>query len=332
MTRIVTTRRQRFLPYRYDEHGLAMTVVRCRLEGLRDAPAFDIERHLLDLSGERFNSAELRLAITVEAALLDATFPPTERARPLGQVVVLATCAATRVRRSIVFSDGVLAAGRMETNIELRAQELSGTMDLAPMLVRSTERRGTDDGYASAAWTRVASGRGIEVRIDAARPLHGEYLDTRYESFAEKGPPQFPYATALYQLDCDSDTPVLWLNTDHQRVSAVLEAAGTVGRAARLRDLLFQHIGVSIWTRLFWRSAHAVRETDETLYEWQDAVLARLLPKLYREEPDAESRIEALRDELEQGHADDIAARLDLVLQDDLELAARAETLAEELG
>jgi hypothetical protein len=331
MTRVVTTRRHRFLPYRYDEHGLDMGFVRCQLEGMRDAPAFDTERRVLELSGERFNTAALRLAVTVEAALLEASFPPDERAHPPGRVVVLATCAATRVRRSIILSDGVLAAGRLEGTIELYARDLSGTMELVPMLLRSTERVGADDGYASAAWTRLASGRAIEVRIDAARPLHGEYLDIRYESFAEKGPPQFTYASALYQLDCNGDAPVLWLNTDHQRVAAVLEAAGTVGRAARLRDLLFQHMSVSIWTQLFWRSAHAVVETSETLYEWQDAVLARLLPKLYRDVPDPESRIEALREELDQDRADDVTARLDLVLQDDLEIATRAERLAEEL-
>jgi hypothetical protein len=328
----ITTRRQRFLPYRYDEHGLSLGFVRCRLDGLREAGGFDKDTRILDLSGTRFGTAILRVTVSLDARLLEAAFPADERLRPVGRLLVVVTCTATRLRRAIVLTDGVLAGGTVQGDIELRSRDLFGGVELEPVLVRTADRGDAEDGHASAAWTRLAAGRGMQVRCDAARPLNGEYLDVRYESFREKGVLQFPSPDALYQLDCDGDAPLLWLNTDHQAVCTVLEAQGTVGRAARMRDVLFSQISLVIWTRLFWRTARDVRETGETVHEWQDAVLGKFMHKLYPEAPNYESRVAALVEELRQGQDDELLGRLDLVLQDDVELATRAASLAEELG
>jgi len=333
MTRAITTRRQHFLPYRFDDHALVLRVERCVLDGTRDVTAsYDAERSLLDLSSSRFKAVRLRLGVKVDAEVLASVFPRAEHASPPGQVAVTITCAATRVRRAVVLGTGALTAGVVQGELDLVRKDLHGTVELVPVLVRTSERSEDDDEFATTTGSRLATGRALEVRIDVGRTPRGEYLDIRYESFREQGPPQFPRPDAMYQLDCEGDAPVLWLNLDHSKICSVFDGTGMVGRVARVRDVLFAQISQAVWTRLFWRAARGVQRAGETVHDWEHAVLTRLLPRIYPEVPNHESRIEALRADLD-GDADDLVlARLDGALQDLLEVAACATGLAEELS
>lgn len=160
----------------------------------------------------------------------------------------------------------------------------------------------------------------------------GDFLDVRYKSFREKGPPQFPRIEALYQLEADGEHPILWLDSDHQHVAPVLDDVANVGRMARLREILFDRIQYAVWLRLFQRAARDVSETGEPTYPWQRAVLGKLLPLVYPEIPDQESRMEALQRDLRDDNEHEVLDRLDTGLQEDLELGRIATALAEELS
>lgn len=328
----VATKRLRFLPYRFDDHALALRLDGCVLDGQGDvASSYDEERRLIDLSGARWSTVRVRMSVNLDARLLAEVFPDDERAAPQGRLIVLVTCPPTRLRRGLTLVDGPLAPGVHRAEIELPIRDVQGTVEMVPVLVRAFDRADVDDGFGVTAQSRLASGRPVELRVDAARPPNGEYLDTRYESFREQGPPQFPRPDALHQLDCDGDAPVLWLNLDHAHVHAVLDSVGSVGRVARMRDVVFAQIGQAVWTRLFWRAARSVQRVGETVHEWEEAVLARLLPRVYPDSPDHESRLAALRADLDGDQDDAVLARLDGALQDMLELARSTTALAEEL-
>lgn len=328
-----TKRRSRFLPYRFAESGLMMSVEHCTIDGHREpALPYDAERRLLDLSGSRVASVRVGLQVTCAESLFLEVFPADERGAPKAWVVVTVVCAATRQRRAVVLSDGVAASGTVRGEIEIAVRDTYGTVELTPVMVRQAQRADRDDGFATLAGSRIATGRPIELRVDKLRTPHGEYLDIRYESFGTRGPPQFPRPDALYQLDCDGDEPILWLNLDHARICAIFDAAGNVGRAARVRNVVFAQIAQAVWTRLFWRAARSLERIGESVLPWEDAVLAAWLPHVYPDVRDADSRRAALRADLGANGEDAVMARLDGALQASLEVARCAEALAGELA
>lgn len=333
MTFAMTKRRSRFLPYRFDASALALVVEHCTIDGHREAvPPYDPESRLLDLSGSRVETVRVGLQVTIPADLLAAVFPPDERGAPEARVIVTVLCTTTRLRRAVVLVDGVVAAGALCGELELSRRDVCGTVELVPVMVRRTGRTERDDGFATLAGSRLAAGRPLELRVDKQRPPHGEYLDIRYESFLAKGAPQFPHSDALYQLDCDGDEPVLWLNLDHSQICAVFDGAGNVGRVARVRNVVFAQISQAVWTRLFWRAARTLQRVGETVHAWEDAVLAFWLPRVYPDVRNLESRLAALRTDLDTDADDAVMSRLDGALQAELEVAGRADSLAGELA
>lgn len=329
----MTKRRLRFLPYRFDEQALQLGIEHCTIDGHREAvPPYDAEQRLLDVSGSRIASLRVGLEVAITDALIAEVFPPDERGSPEAGVIVAVVCTSTRLRRAVVLTEGTIAAGPVRGELELSARDAFGTVELTPIMVRRVHRADRDDGFATRAGSRLASGRSLEIRIDKQRPPQGEYLDIRYESFRAKGPPQFPHADALYQLDCDGEEPVLWLNLDHARICAVFDGAGNVGRVARVRNVVFAQIAQAVWSRLFWRAARSLQRVGEAVHAWEHAVLAFWLPRVYPDVRDLESRQAALCADLDADADDLVMARLDGALQAELELASRADSLAGELA
>ncbi len=334
MTFAATTRRVRFLPHRFADGGVTVTLGSYTVDGRSGPARFDPEAYALDLSALRFTTAELQVAVTLADGALDAVLPAAERGAPPAHVAIVVTCDATRIRRAVPLLGPPLATAgaRFEGSVRVVRDELRGAVQLTPVLVRTAPGTGRATGHADTTGARLAAGRPIEVRIDAARSPHGEFLETRYESFATVGAPAFPHPGAMYQLDADGEEPVLWLNTDHPRVCSIVDSPGTVGRAARARDVVFGQISQAVWTRLFWRAARDVDDADEPLYPWQAAVLASLLPRVYPEGVNHESRLVALRADLTAGADHVILGRLDGALQEWLDIAGRATKLEEELA
>jgi hypothetical protein len=321
-----------FLPYRFESSGLAIHPRLCILDGNKELPApFDEERHILDLSAYRLHSVRLVCDVEILPRTLANVFPEDEWAKPIGTLLIVTRCEPTRLRRGRIVVAGELTVGHHEIAIELSHDEIVGSATLTPYLLRGTDRAEVDQ-YASTRGHRIAAGRVAEVRFETIRPPTGEYLDIRYESFKTKGPPQFPNVDALYKLECDGEAPILWLNSDHERVCAVLDDAANVGRMARMRDVLFDQISQSVWLRLFMRAARDVADAGEAVFSWQDAVLARLLPYVYPHVPDQESRISTLVDDLREGNEHDLLDRLDGGLQEWLEIGKHTTALAEEIA
>ena len=324
-------RQQRFLPYRFQEHGLQARVERCTFDrALPAGIAPDVERHLLDLSAQRFESATIELAVTLPTAILTEVVPPAERDAIPARILALVQCHSSRLRVAHVFAPGPTTAATYTGSIQLERDDIAGAVEITFMLVRTERFAATDEGYGVAVGSRLASSRPWEIRFDANIAPRGDYLDVREEDFREAGAARFASPDAMYQLDTDGETPILWLNSKHKRITSVLRSAASVGRVARTRDVAFDRISVSVWIRLFLHAARDVVRGDESA-TWKTAVLRHWLPSLYPEAMNHESRVEELREELADADEGRILGRLDLAIQAESDTARLFESLTDEI-
>jgi hypothetical protein len=326
-----TTRRLRFLPHPFAEHGVELAITSGILDGQRAATSTpDLDRHLFDLAAQRFLTITMRVEAALRPDVLASVLPERERLRPPAAVFVTTRCAATHLREVIPMS-GSLTSGRLACTVSMRRADLLGVVEVGAMLLRTTSADTATEEYAAERGARIASARPWEVRIDAGAPPRGEFLDIRYVDFREADRAQFPNVGALYQLVTAGESPILWINSAHQRVCAALDGTGTSGRVARFRDVAFERLFHAVWLRLFLQSLRDLVRTGEPALAWQDAVLKRWLPPLYPDCADHESRVVAARRDVEDGDELDIIARLDSLLQVDRDTPRLLEVLAEEI-
>lgn len=292
MPRLQTTKRERFLPHEYLKFGLEVRFPKIRLDD-RSVEAGDPSRNLIDLTNSSFETLRIETSVTL---------PPELTSKPADQLAAILTlrCAKTRLRRAITLErvDSSLFRGELA----LDKREVWGSVELVPFALG-------DRGL------RVASARAWELRVDRLREAPGGFLDIRYESFSTVGRPQFPHPNNMFQLEAQSEFPVLWLNRDHQEIQSVLSAVGHTGWRARAREVLFDHIEHMVTLELFWRIADLCRESDELPYDWQASLISRLLPPLFPEYADHASRLRALQEVLAEDQAGELFGRLAAHLQ-----------------
>lgn len=322
MTRLSSARRERFLPYRYARGGVQLTVTSCKLDGDRDV-APDVADQRLDLDGP-WADATLRVCAGVAAP----TFAAIGEGEPpeAFEIALVLRCPATFVRRAVTVELGVVG-GTVERSLALRRDDLSGSASLVAYLVR---KRAHTARPALVRGARLAESRAWEVRIDPPREHHGEYLDVRYKKFSEDETLPLRDRGNLYVLDVDQESPILWINADHQRVAGILDSRGVTGRAARLRESFFDHVAYAVWSQLFVKATTDLlaSDDDETTYPWQDVVLDALLGDVFPEVKGGSARRRRLR----EWHADlpELWRRLDAALQRRNDLASHLAKLAEE--
>ncbi len=304
--RLERTKRERFLPYGYARSALACRVERVALDGHAVESGIDGERHLIELEQTEWRRLSIEGRVDVPQEAMDA-FPEDERGAPPAQLFLVARCARTRLRRA--FTAGASGA----FHLELSHDDVDGALELVPFLTRSTSRQSVP-GFASRAGERVASGRAWEIRITPLREPAGKFLDVRYQRFGDD-PLLSAVADTLYSLEHERDSPILWINADHEKIVAVLGDRGTRGPRARIREVVFDSIAQSVWTQLFVRAALHLADMGELAYEWEDSTLRELLPGMYRSARTHAARVDALRAQLARGELSAVLAALDTELQ-----------------
>jgi hypothetical protein len=324
------TRRERFLPYRYERFGIDLQIGRCVLDGERSMRAINADRHLIDVSEHRFSRVTVEGHVAVPPEVVERVFPADERGEPPGELLITTRCGPSRMRQATVVSRLRKGGASYPFQLTLSRSELLGSAELTPFLVRSRAGE-SDGGYAALAGMRLAGSRPWELRVDRLRSPSGQHLDVRYASFKEFGPPQFPWPSNVYQLDAEGEVPVLWLNLDHAEVCEVLSSAGTVGIRARMREVFFDYITHAVWTGLILRAVRDIADHDEPTLDWAEGVLGHWLPRLYPDEPSRELQLHALRAELEDGDEGQLLHRLDGAVQQHLEVAKHMVRLAMEV-
>lgn len=327
MKRTAATRRERFLPYRYARSGVALRVTGCVLDG-EDMVEPDTEAHLVELDVP-WNAATVQLELTVPAATLARVLPEGQEGGGTPdetELLLVLRCPSTFVRAGVRVPFA-RADVPVSTELALRRDDLAGALHLQAFLVRKSAGR-RRRGFASRTSARLADSRAWELRVDCGREPRGEYLDVRYRRFSEDDAIPARDRKNLYALDVAEDAPILWINAEHERIAAILDSKGNVGRHARLREVFFDHIAHAVWTQLFLRAARHYVETEDTVFAWEDGVLDALLKDAYPEVRSAADR----RDRLAEDWDDlpELLRRLDAGLQRRDDLAVHLTKLVEE--
>jgi hypothetical protein len=318
----------RFLPWAHESHALALSVLGGRLDG-RTLELTDPRVQILDLSSP-WQRARIELELRVPTRVLGRVLPEHEHADPRVEILISLRCDRTHLRRQVClrrWSEG--ESGRFAAALTIARDELAEQATLDAYLVRSQACSSPMPGVASRLGARLASARPWVLQIDEAPARAGSYLETQYRSFARD--PSIPPSNraALYRLELEREDPILYLNADHERVRAVLDAKGTTGRRARLRELVFERIVSGVWTQLVLRAAARAVEDGELAYAWEHAVLDQWLPRLYPEQADDEARRRCLHRDYQR--LPTLLVELDGALQTSGELAEIATKLADEL-
>lgn len=317
------TRRERFLPYRYARSGLELSVERCLLDE-RDELAPDEEACAIDLD-VRWTSAALELRLELPHATREEVLAPGTPAEAIDALVII-RCPATFYRSAVRVP---MPRAQATVSLVLERDQLAGLAELQAVVVRATDAERAEE-HATARGVRIADSRTWQLRIDRMQEPRGEYLDIRYHPFSKE--PTVPARDHgnLYLLRLEQETPELWINADHERIAAVFDSKGTVGRQARLREVAFDLVAHGVWTQLFLRAARDYVANEETSYAWQDAVLDLLLRDVF---PELRSVAER-RDRLAElwGELPLLLARLDAALQRRADVSAHLSKLIEDAG
>ncbi len=321
MTRVAGAHRERFLPYRYVRNGIGLVIASYTLDGKSEVNA-SLDGHLVELSLP-WAHATFVLTVTVPSA----THAAVAGGAPVSafEVTIITRCPSTflRVAQRVPLS---ALEEPIEVHLDLQRDDLAGSAEVMAFLVRTSDTPG--HLHAAVRGARLADSPSWELRVDRQREPRGEYLDIRYKKFSSDESIPRRDRGNLYVLDLDQPDPILWVNADHERVTAILDSRGTVGRHARLRESFFDHIAYAVWTQLFLKAAHDYTQDGEATYPWQDAVLDLLLRDVFPNHRTQSDRREHLRDVI--GEPTTLMRSLDAGLQRRNDLAAHLTKLVSE--
>jgi len=287
----VTRRSQRHrstaLPYRYLDSGLDFELESFSIDGgeteLLDLKAgqfeIDLTTSLPDVSGGGWESVTLHGSLSVPEHTVQSVFPEQERQNPPGKLYVTVRCHETIYRDKVTISEPSTKPGSYSIDLELPRSSFRGTVELCPYLVR-TEANNRTAEFASQKNFRVASGEIYRVVIDEPADEEQPAIDGEPVNFSQVS--HLPGGNKLYYLDFRNESrPKLWINSDHPRITEVLQSRGSVGAEARMRDVILDEMSYGIWFQLLVRAGSAVTEDGNVEYEWQETILQTFARNLY---------------------------------------------------
>lgn len=320
---------ERFLPYPYARFGLDLALARVRVDGADRTSSVQVEARLVALEDRRPERVEIELLAQIEQPVLERLLPPEERPAPPIELFVAVRCPATRLSRRVSLAEDPAQPRRFAGVLILSIDDVRGVVELTPYLVRSVE--GRSRSHARHAGARLASARSWFLRFDLQRSSSGRFLDVRYEPFSKLADASL-WSSALYRLECELDDPILWLNSDHRELVAILDSKATRGAAARMREVFFAHIAQNVWAQLFMYAAESCSPEGNGAHPWCAAVLQRFLPSIFPELGDHRSRLEELVDRVRAGSIGELSQLLDRALQNDSNIVHHMKSLIEEKG
>lgn len=325
------TKRQRFLPYAFARFGLDFAIRRCELDGSGAITEMDHERHLVELDDDPWERLVVRGEVALRSSVLSQVLPEQERCEPPVELWLVVRCAETRLRRGARVTEAPTRPGSHPFSFELARPECFGTVEVVPFALRARNAEQPAAGFAHAHGARLAGARAWELRVDRRRDPAGRFLDVRYRSFSGD-PVLSAYAGNVYSLDHETETPILWINADHEAISAVLNARGATGTRARLREVLYDRISHGVWTQLFLRAVTHLSDGDgETVWEWEDAVLRRLLSRVFPKLRTHAARLAEVRGLVAGGELPHLLGLLDAALQDEDNVSQHMTRLVQEV-
>lgn len=290
MTRHSQRHRSTTLPFKYRGSGLSFDLDSYSIDG-GDRAELDLRpgQGEVDLTpaltpNEEEGESEWT-AITLEGQLdvpeetVTGVFPEEERDAPPAKLYVTLRCHETIYRNREIISESPTTPGTYDVSISIQKEDVRGTVELRPYLVRTEDREGHGE-YAPKKNFRVASGKIYNVIVDRASDEEPPAIDGEQVNFSQVS--HLPDGDKLYYLDFRNESrPKLWINADHPRISEVLQSRGSVGAEARMRDVILDQMSYGVWMQLVVRAGSAVNENGDVEHEWQQTVLETFARNMY---------------------------------------------------
>lgn len=320
---------ERFLPYPYERFGLDLALARVRVDGVDRTSSIQAEARLVPLEDRRPERVEIDLVAQIEQPVLERLLPAEELPAPALELFVAVRCPATRLSRRVSLAEDAARPRHFAGMLTLSIDDVRGLVELTPYLVRRVE--GRSKVHARHAGARLASARPWILRFDLGRTTSGKFIDVRYEPFSKLSEAAL-WSSALYRLQCELDDPILWLNSDHRELVAILDSKATNNAAARMREVFFAHIAHNVWAQLFMYAAESCSPDGDGAHPWCAAVLQRFLPAIFPELGDHRSRVAELVERIRDGKSGELSQLLDRALQAEVNIVHQMKSLIEEKG
>ena len=308
MTRHSQRHRTTTLPFSYRDKGIDFELDLFTVDdGTEIALELNPSQTEIDLASEvssvdsnnepDWNIITLHGTLSLPEETVQAVFPRDERAQPPAKLYVTIRCHETIYRDRVVISNAPTAPGEYDVTIEVPKSTVRGTVELRPYLVRTEshpEKEPSD--YADQRNFRVASGTLYYIVVDRTDDQERAAIDGERVRFSQNV--HLPNGNKLYYLDFRNESrPKLWINSDHPRITEVLQSRGPIGAEARMRDVILDQVSYGVWVQLIVRAGSAVGVEGEVKHEWQEMVLQTFVRNLY-DTSDLSEATRRLRDDL----------------------------------
>lgn len=310
------TKRQRLtataLPHVFVEGGLGFRIDTCHVNET-EVEVRGHERAVSVTGFEEWKKVHVEGTVDLPSDVLDEVFPADERLSPPGKILVTIQCRDTILRDKEIVASAPLQPGSHTFSLDLPKPRVKGVVQMEPVLVRQERGGRTARNFGRLPGVRLATGEPWIVEVDEA-DVEGLLLP-RFERFSEQD--WLPGKEHLHYLDATSaDKPILYLNADHGAVVDLMDAGGSTGARARLRDTIFDFVEMSVWPQLLLQAATHIREDGTTKYEWQEDVIDLFYEDLYEEVEDREQVVKNLRGDIRSSnYIPTLAQRVDKAVQ-----------------
>ncbi|WP_232342819.1 hypothetical protein [Halosimplex litoreum] len=266
--------------------------------------------------------------LTIPEKTVNDVFPVFERDSPPAKLYVAIRCHDTIYRDRAMISEAPTGPGTYDVSVMLEKDDIRGTVELCPYLVRTEDRSG-EKKYAAKSNLRLASCRDYRIIVDRPKGEEPPAIDGEEASFSRTA--YLPDGDKLYYLDFRNESrPKLWINSDHPRITDILQSRGSVGAEPRMRDVVLDQISYGVWTQLLIHAGTAIDDNGDVEYEWQETILETFARNLYDVEDLAEAT-RMLRDEIDDpGSLPFLMERIDRELQEYIDPRTQLINLMEE--
>lgn len=288
MTRHTQRHRSTTLPFAYRDSGIEFELESYSVDG-KKVQDLDLKpgQREIDFTqslppsedSEDWEKVVLFGQLDIPETTIEHVFPEWERKEPPAKLYVTVRCHETIYRERTIVSEKRTGAGSYDVSVSIPKDVARGTVELRPYLVRS-EDGPVNERYAGKRNFKLASGKIYSVVLDLPPGEKPPAIDGEEISFSRAA--HLPDGEKLYYLDFrNTSRPKLWINSDHPRITDVLQSQGSVGAEARMRDVILDEISYGVWTQLIVRAGCGIDEDGDVEYEWQQTIIDTFARNLY---------------------------------------------------
>jgi len=339
LTKHTQRHRSTSLPFKYRDTGLDFELKEYSVDGSKPE-ALDLKPGQTEIDftqklpsseeGETDDWEKVTLfgSLDVPEETVESVFPESERDDPPARLYVAVRCHETIYRDKTIVSDEPTPPRSYHATVKIPKEMVRGTVELRPYLVRAEDGR-TDGQYAEKKNFRLASGTIYSIVVDLPPGEQPPAIDGEEVSFSRAS--HLPEGHKLYYLDFRNENrPKLWINSDHPRITDILQSKGSVGAEARMRDVILDEISYGVWSQLIVRAACAIDEDGDVEYEWQQTVVDTFARNLYEVDDVSEAARRLRADVVDPESLPHLMERIDRELQEYIDPRTQLINLMEE--